>query len=104
MAQHNTGANHNSHKGFPWSHVFGFVLSLVLTFGALYVALYTSLPFSTIITVIVIMAVIQAALQLFMFMHMTEGSGTIQSLTIGYSFFIALAIVVGSVWIFFSMR
>lgn len=103
MEQNNTQASHNAHKGFPWSHVFGFVLSLALTFGAVYLALYTSLPFSTILTVIIVMAIAQALLQLIMFMHLTEGEGTIQVITMVYSFFIAAVIIVGSVWIFFSM-
>ena len=103
MAQHNTQAAPHHHKGFPWSHVFGFVLSLVLTFAALYLALYTSLPFSTIITVIGIMAFLQAALQLVMFMHMSEGEGITQTITIIFSFFIALVTVGGTIWIFFTM-
>ena len=35
----NNQANGHAHSGFPWSHVFGFILSLALTFLALYVAL-----------------------------------------------------------------
>jgi cytochrome aa3-600 menaquinol oxidase subunit 4 len=102
MAGHNTQQHH--HKGFPWSHVFGFILSLVLTFGALYVALYTSLPLSTILTVIIAMAIVQAILQLVMFMHMSEGEGITQTIAISFSFFIAVVTVVGTVWIFFTMR
>lgn len=98
MEQNNTQA-----KGFPWSHVFGFVLSLALTFGAVFIALETTLPFSTIFTVIIVMAIAQALLQLIMFMHLNEGEGAIQILTMVYSFFIAATIIVGSVWIFFSM-
>ncbi|MCP8969592.1 cytochrome aa3 quinol oxidase subunit IV [Ectobacillus ponti] len=101
MAQHNAQATH--HKGFPWSHVFGFIMSLVLTFAALYIALYTTIPFGTIMTVIVIMAVIQAVLQLVMFMHLSEGEGVIQKVAILYSFFIAAVTVIGTVWIFFTM-
>ncbi len=99
MGQNNT----NAHSGFPWSHVFGFILSLALTFLALYVTLETSLPLSTILTSILVMAVAQAALQLVMFMHMTEGEGLIQTMTIVFHFFIAAVTVVGTVWIFFSM-
>ena len=70
MGQNNNQANGHAHSGFPWSHVFGFILSLALTFLALYVALYTNLPLSTILTTIIIMAVAQALLQLIMFMHL----------------------------------
>ncbi|MFJ8119087.1 cytochrome aa3 quinol oxidase subunit IV [Bacillus mycoides] len=101
MGQNNNQAN--GHSGFPWSHVFGFILSLALTFLALYVALYTNLPLSTILTTIIIMAVAQALLQLIMFMHLKEGEGRIQVLTMIYSFFVATATVGLTVWIFFSM-
>lgn len=103
MGQNNTQANGHAHSGFPWSHVFGFVLSLALTFLALYVALYTSLPLSTIITSIIAMAVAQAALQLVMFMHVKEGEGPAQTIAMLFSFFIAAVTVGGTVWIFFSM-
>lgn len=87
MAQNNNQANGHAHSGFPWSHVFGFILSLALTFLALYVALYTTLPLSTVLTTIIIMAVAQALLQLIMFMHLKEGEGRVQILTMIYSFF-----------------
>ncbi len=32
MGQNNNQANGHAHSGFPWSHVFGFILSLALTF------------------------------------------------------------------------
>ncbi|MDM5153479.1 cytochrome aa3 quinol oxidase subunit IV [Bacillus sp. DX1.1] len=105
MGQNNTQANGHAHSGFPWSHVFGFILSLALTFLALYVALYSNLnlSLSTILTSIIAMAVAQAALQLVMFMHMKEGEGTTQTITMLFSFFIAAVTVGGTVWIFFSM-
>ncbi|MFD0769989.1 cytochrome aa3 quinol oxidase subunit IV [Bacillus sp. CGMCC 1.60114] len=103
MGQNNTQANGHAHSGFPWSHVFGFILSLALTFLAVYVALYTSLPLSTILTSIIAMALAQAALQLIMFMHLKEGEGITQTIAILFSFFIAIVTVVGTVWIFFSM-
>lgn len=98
-----TMEQHNTHNSFPWQHVFGFILSLVLTFGAMYVALYTSLPLATILTVIITLAVVQALIQLVMFMHISEGEGIAQKIAIGFGFFIAVATVVGTVWIFFSM-
>ncbi|WP_416829089.1 cytochrome aa3 quinol oxidase subunit IV [Ectobacillus polymachus] len=94
---------HQNHTGFPWSHVLGFIFSLVLTFGAMYVALYTSLPLATILTVIISLAIVQALIQLVMFMHISEGEGITQKITILFSFFVALATVVLTVWIFFTM-
>ncbi|OAT71779.1 cytochrome aa3 quinol oxidase subunit IV [Parageobacillus thermoglucosidasius] len=92
------GANHH-HETFPWKHVVGFILSLLLTFAALWVALSSGLSTAAVIGIIVILAVIQASLQLFMFMHMTESdSGKIQTINMAYSFFIAIVVVVGSIW------
>jgi cytochrome aa3-600 menaquinol oxidase subunit 4 len=87
-------------KGFPLTHVLGFIASLVLTFAALGIALKTSLPFKTILWVIGSLAVIQAALQLYMFMHMNEGEdGKSQIINVAYGFFIAFVTVAGSIWV-----
>ncbi|MDR4196587.1 cytochrome aa3 quinol oxidase subunit IV, partial [Bacillus cereus] len=88
------------HSGYPRSHVFGFIFSLALTFITLYVAFYTTLQLSTGLTTINIMAVAQALLQLIMFMHLKEGEGRVQILTMIYSFFVATATVGITVWIF----
>jgi cytochrome aa3-600 menaquinol oxidase subunit IV len=87
-------------KGFPVTHVLGFIMSLVLTFAALGVALKTSLPFKTILWIIGSLAVIQAVLQLYMFMHMNEGEdGKSNIINIVYAFFIAIVTVAGSIWV-----
>lgn len=92
------GAN-GHHESFPWKHIIGFIFSLLLTFAALWVALSSGLSTGAIISIIVILAVIQASLQLFMFMHVTESdSGKIQTINMAYSFFIAVVVVVGSIW------
>ncbi|WML48797.1 cytochrome aa3 quinol oxidase subunit IV [Neobacillus sp. PS3-34] len=87
-------------KGFPLSHVLGFLLSLVLTFAAVGVALKTDLPVKTIVWIIGSLAIVQAALQLYMFMHMNEGedkkSNTVNIL---FAFFIAIVTVAGSIWV-----
>ncbi len=87
-------------KGFPVTHVIGFVMSLVLTFAALGVALKSALPIKTIIWVIGTLAVVQAGLQLYMFMHMNEGEdGKSQTINVLYGFFIAIVTVAGSIWV-----
>ncbi|MDP4171090.1 MAG: cytochrome aa3 quinol oxidase subunit IV [Bacillota bacterium] len=87
-------------KGFPLTHVLGFIMSLVLTFGALGIALKTSLSVTTIVWIIGSLAIVQAALQLFMFMHMTEGKDSkVNTLNIMFAFLIAIITVAGSVWI-----
>ncbi|WP_040209582.1 cytochrome aa3 quinol oxidase subunit IV [Neobacillus jeddahensis] len=90
----------NNKKGFPVTHILGFMMSLVLTFVALGVALKTSLPFKTIIWIIGSLAVIQAALQLYMFMHMNEGEDNkSQIINVIAGFFIAVVTVAGSIWV-----
>ncbi|KPC98138.1 Quinol oxidase subunit 4 [Geobacillus sp. BCO2] len=91
----------NSHReSFPWKHIIGFLLSLVLTFAALWVALSSGLPLKAVIVIIVVFAVIQASLQLFMFMHVNESdSGKVQTFNMVYSFFIAVVVVAGSIWV-----
>ncbi|MGG3470693.1 cytochrome aa3 quinol oxidase subunit IV [Neobacillus pocheonensis] len=87
-------------KGFPITHVVGFIMSLVLTFAALGVAIKTNLPFKTILWIIGSLAVIQAGLQLYMFMHMNEGEdGKSQVINVAYGFFIAIVTVAGSIWV-----
>lgn len=86
--------------GFPLSHVFGLILSLALTFAALGLVVLADLSRSITMTLIMILALLQAAMQLVMFMHMTESeNGKVQVANILYSFFIALSIVVGTLWI-----
>jgi cytochrome aa3-600 menaquinol oxidase subunit 4 len=91
----------NSHReSFPWKHIIGFLLSLVLTFAALWVALSSGLPLKAVIVIIVVFAVIQASLQLFLFMHVNESdSGKVQTFNMVYSFFIAVVVVAGSIWV-----
>ena len=90
----------NQAKKYPIGHIIGFVSSLALTFGAAGIALKTSLSFQTIMWIIGSLAVVQAALQLFMFMHVNEGDDRkSQIVNIIYGFFIAVVIVVGSIWV-----
>ncbi|WP_186579253.1 cytochrome aa3 quinol oxidase subunit IV [Aquibacillus kalidii] len=88
------------HKGFPWNHVIGFFLSIALTIFAVLMVQYTDFSKSTVMFIIGTLAILQAAIQLFMFMHITEGkSGVINIINITYSVFLAVVIVVGSIWI-----
>lgn len=95
----------NGHGGFPWKHLIGFVLSIVLTLFALWIALGTDLSLTWILIIIFGFAFLQAALQLLMFMHVTENStstkitGRVQVGNILFAAFVAIVIVVGSVWV-----
>jgi len=95
----------NEHHGFPWKHLIGFVLSIVLTLFALWIALETDLSMTWILIIIFGFAILQAALQLLMFMHVTENSTKgnlttrVQIGNILFAAFVAIVIVIGSVWV-----
>ena len=98
MEQNHT-AHSNNHHGFPWSHVIGFILSIVLTIIALWVALSLHLSATSTMVIIVVLAIFQAFVQLLMFMHLTEQEKAWQITAISFGFFIAIAVVAGSIWI-----
>lgn len=94
--------DHHS-KGFPISHVVGFFMSLVLTFGAAWIALQSSLSMKAVMWIIGTLAIAQAGIQLYMFMHINEGDDKVtNNINILYSAFIAVVIVVGSIWVMTS--
>lgn len=99
--QENEQVNMNrTHRGFPWKHVIGLILSLALTIIALWIAVYMTLPVYTTLTLIVILAVMQALIQLFMFMHLSEATKPwIQIVGMIFGVFTAFAVVAGSIWI-----
>lgn len=90
-------------KGFPLSHIIGFIFSLVLTFGAAAIALKTDLSPSIIMWIIGTLAFLQAGIQLFMFMHLREGEdGSANVVNMAYAVFMAVVIVAGSIWVMSS--
>ncbi|WEG13037.1 cytochrome aa3 quinol oxidase subunit IV [Pullulanibacillus sp. KACC 23026] len=95
----NQTAHSNSHHGFPWSHVIGFILSLVLTVAALWIALSLNLSATSTMVLIIILAIFQVFVQLLMFMHLREQEGAFQITAISFGFFVAIAVVAGSIWI-----
>jgi len=92
--------NSKSHSGFPYTHVVGFLLSIALTIATLLVAFKTGLSAGIVMIIIAGLAVAQAGLQLFMFMHMTEGEDRDTKVVhTVYAVFMAVVIVVGSIWV-----
>lgn len=88
---------------FPRKEVFGYLLSIIMTLLAIIVAFRTSLPPKVIMTIIGALALFQAGLQLTMFMHVTEGKdGKTNVINMAYSFFLAVVIIGGSIWILTS--
>ncbi|EUJ36019.1 cytochrome aa3 quinol oxidase subunit IV [Brochothrix campestris] len=91
--------SHQSHAGFPWKHVIGFVLSIVLTLLAAYAAV-SDLSVNIILVFIFIMAFVQAGIQLFMFMHVNEEDPDYTQLgNFLFAAVIAVIIVIGSYWV-----
>lgn len=91
---------HHTEHGFPWSHIIGFVISIVLTLIALWMVLQHMLPPGGLITVILGLGVLQILVQLFFFMHVTESQGPryhLMGLSLGLIF--VITIVAGSIWI-----
>lgn len=96
-----TGRRRGGHEeGFPWSHVIGYILSLLLTFAALVVVENTKLSGVAMVAYILIFAGLQVFVQLFFFMHFMETVGPrihIASLTLGL--FFTMCVILGSIWI-----
>jgi cytochrome aa3-600 menaquinol oxidase subunit IV len=89
-----------SHRAFPLSHLFGFLLSLVMTFAAAWAALNSGWSGTTILWVIGTLACLQAGMQLFLFMHVSEGEDRhTQVINIAYMVFTAIVIVAGTIWV-----
>lgn len=91
---------HKKEEGFPWSHVIGYIASLVLTFAALWIILSKPFHPGPLFTITLILAIFQILIQIFFFMHITESHGPrwhTQMLSLGFLF--TLAVVAGSIWI-----
>ncbi len=96
-----TGRQRGSHEeGFPWSHVIGYVLSLILTFAALVIVENTKLSGAAMVTYILIFAGLQVFVQLFFFMHFTETVGPrIHIVSLSLGLFFTMCVILGSIWI-----
>src|SRR5579875_1401011 len=101
-AEHGMHANPSPSKehGFPWSHIVGFIISIVLTLVALWLVLNNMMTWAGLLFVILALAVLQILVQLFFFMHFTYSHGPkyhVVALSLGLIF--TVAIVAGSIWI-----
>lgn len=95
-------AKKENHR-FPLNHVLGFLLSISMTILAMIVAFKTDFSATVIMWFIGTLAFLQAGVQLFLFMHVTEGEEKVANLiNIAYSAFLALVIVIGSIWVLTS--
>jgi cytochrome aa3 quinol oxidase subunit IV len=91
---------HLSNKAFPWSHVIGFVGSIVLTVLALWFTVKAPFSQGSLITILLGFAVLQILIQLIFFMHITEKRGpAYHSIAIALGFLFTFAVVAGSIWV-----
>ena len=91
-----TGGDH----GFPWSHIVGYILSVILTALALWlVVAHIGRPI-WVLSAILSLASAQIFVQLFSFMHITESHGPryhVLALVLAAVF--TVTVVIGSMWI-----
>ncbi len=88
------------HGRFPWSHVIGYIFSLVLTLVALLMVTNHVASGGMLLFVILLLATIQIFIQLFFFMHITEKHGpAYHIITLAVALFFTFAIIAGSLWI-----
>jgi cytochrome o ubiquinol oxidase subunit IV len=86
--------------GFPWTHVIGFVASIVLTLLALGMVTSHALPDSGLFAAILVLAILQIIVQLFFFMHFTEFPGTpYHTVALALGLIFTFTVIVGSIWV-----
>jgi cytochrome aa3 quinol oxidase subunit IV len=86
--------------GFPWSHVIGYIGSILLTVVALWLAVNAPFSRGGIITILLVLAVLQILIQLIFFMHITENRGpAYHTIAIILGFVFTFAVVAGSIWV-----
>jgi cytochrome aa3 quinol oxidase subunit IV len=87
-------------RTFPWSHVTGYVGSIVLTVLALLFTVKAPFSQGSLITILLGFAILQILIQLIFFMHITEKNGpAYHSIAIALGFLFTFAVVAGSIWV-----
>lgn len=90
----------NKQNSFPWSHVIGFIGSILFTILAIIFAVYSPLSFVGTITVLLVFAALQILIQLVFFMHINEKRGpAYHTIAISLGFLFTFAVIAGSIWV-----
>lgn len=85
---------------FPWSHIVGYLLSLVLTVAAFELVFNHVAKFGVLLLVILILAALQILVQLLFFMHVTERHGPYYHMMMfGVALFFVFVFIAASIWI-----
>ena len=87
-------------KPFPWSHIIGYLLSVLFTIAAFEMVIHHTMKFGLLLLVILILAVIQILVQLLFFMHVTERHGPrYHIIMFSMAMFFVFVFVGSSIWI-----
>lgn len=100
MSQTHKTQQHGSAKAY----IFGFILSIIFTIVPFYMVMQGMIKGNTLITIVLIFAVAQLLVQLYLFMHLgNEDKPKYNQLSTAYAFMTIVIMVVGSIWIMFSL-
>ena len=90
----------NKQSSFPWSHVIGYIGSILLTVVAIWFAVSSPLSMVGTLTILLVFAALQILIQLIFFMHINERRGpAYHTMAISLGFLFTFAVIAGSVWV-----
>lgn len=88
-----------------WTYAIGFALSLICTFGAYLLAVNHVLAIRPLVVAILLLALVQVVVQAISFLHLGIGKRSrLQLLVLGFAILVVGILVLGSVWIMFSLN
>ncbi len=98
--EHTQETQHGSVKAY----IIGFILSIILTIIPFYLVMNDMIKGNTLIAVVLLFAVAQLLVQLYMFMHLgDEKKPKYMTMSTAYAFMTIIIVVIGSIWIMFSL-
>lgn len=98
-------AQHNNNHGTLKSYIIGFILSIILTVIPYQIVVSHSMPVDKVALSIVAIGIIQLLVQLVFFLHLNlKKDGRENLLAFLFTFLIIGILVVGSLWIMYSMN
>lgn len=91
-------------NGLARSYVWGYVLSLILTIASYEAVVHHVAPRALLIVIVLLLACVQFIVQLVFFLHLGRETVSRERLIVlGSALLIVFIIVVGSLWIMFSL-
>lgn len=97
--------NHNGNHGTLKSYIIGFILSIILTVIPYMIVVSHSMSIDAVALSVVGIGIIQLLVQLVFFLHLnTKKEGREDLLAFLFTFLIIGILVIGSLWIMYSMN